>query len=80
MPIYDFKQSKRVGYREVAAPESRVIIIEGIYALSQRIESLLDLKVAITGGVHFDLVKRVRKRTSSCSNRFALQCLTCWDT
>lgn len=60
MPIYDFKQSKRVGYRDVVAPESRVIIIEGIYALSQRISALLDLKVAITGGVHFDLVKRVR--------------------
>eukprot|EP00892_Ulva_mutabilis_P001750 jgi/Ulvmu1/11576/UM079_0019.1 len=61
VPIYDFKQSKRVGYRDVAAPESRVIIIEGIYALSQRIASLLDLKVAITGGVHFDLVKRVMR-------------------
>lgn len=44
----------------MAAPESRVIFIEGIYALSQRIESLFDLKIAITGGVHFDLVKRVR--------------------
>jgi uridine kinase len=27
-PIYDFKTSKRVGYRDVAVPESRVVIIE----------------------------------------------------
>ncbi|CAG9460194.1 unnamed protein product [Pedinophyceae sp. YPF-701] len=58
-PIYDFKQSKRVGYTEVAVPSSRVVIIEGIYALSERLRPLLDLRVSITGGVHFDLVKRV---------------------
>lgn len=59
MPVYDFKQSKRVGYKTVNVPESRVVIIEGIYALSQRLEPCLDLKIAVTGGVHFDLVKRV---------------------
>jgi len=58
-PIYDFKSSKRVGYRDVAVPESRVVIIEGIYALSSRVRPLLDLRVSVTGGVHFDLVKRV---------------------
>ena len=58
-PIYDFKQSRRVGFREVAVPEARIVIIEGIYALSSRIRPLLDLRVSVTGGVHFDLVKRV---------------------
>jgi hypothetical protein len=66
VPIYDFKQSKRVGYNEVEVPVSRVIIIEGIYALCQRLAPCLDLKIAITGGVHFDLVKRV------CSVRNAM--------
>jgi uridine kinase len=32
---------------------------EGIYALSARLRPLLDLRVSVTGGVHFDLVKRV---------------------
>lgn len=36
--------------------------MQGIYALSQRLEQFVDLKVAIRGGVHFDLVKRVRSR------------------
>ena len=40
-------------------PLSRIVIIEGIYALSARLRPLLDLRVSITGGVHFDLVKRV---------------------
>ncbi|KAA6424132.1 MAG: uridine-cytidine kinase C-like [Trebouxia sp. A1-2] len=44
VPIYDFKLSKRVGYRTQKQPTSRVVIIEGIYSLR---------------GVHFDLVKRV---------------------
>lgn len=59
VPIYDFKQSARVGYNSVPVPASRVVIIEGIYALSERLRPLLDLRVSIAGGVHFDLVKRV---------------------
>ena len=35
------------------------MIIEGIYALSANLRPLLDLRVSVTGGVHFDLVKRV---------------------
>ena len=37
VPIYDFKQSKRVGYRTQMQPTSRVVIIEGIYSLSTRL-------------------------------------------
>ncbi|KAK9845894.1 hypothetical protein WJX81_005399 [Elliptochloris bilobata] len=63
-PTYDFKASARVGYRDVRVPASRVVIIEGIYALSSRIRPLLDLRVSVTGGVHFDLVKRVLRDIS----------------
>ncbi|KAL6785836.1 CMPK1 [Auxenochlorella protothecoides x Auxenochlorella symbiontica] len=59
VPIYDFKESRRVGTRRVEVTSSRVVILEGIYALSQRLRPMLDLRVSITGGVHFDLVKRV---------------------
>ncbi|KAG0451531.1 hypothetical protein HPP92_026384, partial [Vanilla planifolia] len=59
VPIYDFKSSCRTGYRTVDVPNSRIVIIEGIYALSERLRPLLDLRVSVTGGVHFDLVKRV---------------------
>lgn len=59
VPHYDFKQSKRTGYTEVPVPKSRVVIVEGIYALSARLKPHLDLRVSIQGGVHFDLVKRV---------------------
>ncbi|PKA63881.1 Uridine kinase-like protein 1, chloroplastic [Apostasia shenzhenica] len=59
VPIYDFKTSSRTGYRTVEVPSSRIIIVEGIYALSVRLRHVLDLRVSVTGGVHFDLVKRV---------------------
>ncbi|KAK9917284.1 hypothetical protein WJX75_002761 [Coccomyxa subellipsoidea] len=58
-PIYNFKTSSREGHRTIKVPESRVVIVEGIYALSEKIRPLLDLRVSVTGGVHFDLVKRV---------------------
>ncbi|KAH9772126.1 Inorganic pyrophosphatase TTM2 [Citrus sinensis] len=59
VPIYDFESSSRTGYRTVEVPSSRIVIIEGIYALSEKLRPLLDLRVSVTGGVHFDLVKRV---------------------
>ncbi|KAL1556607.1 Inorganic pyrophosphatase ttm2, variant 2 [Salvia divinorum] len=59
VPIYDFKSSSRTGYRTVEVPSSRIVIIEGIYALSENLRPFLDLRVSVTGGVHFDLVKRV---------------------
>lgn len=59
VPIYDFKSSSRIGYRTLEVPSSRIVIIEGIYALSEKLRPLLDLRVSVTGGVHFDLVKRV---------------------
>ena len=45
--------------RTLDVPASRIVIIEGIYALSEKLRPLLDLRVSVTGGVHFDLVKRV---------------------
>lgn len=59
VPIYDFKASMRTGYRTIEVPSSRIVIIEGIYALSEKLRPFLDLRVSVTGGVHFDLVKRV---------------------
>lgn len=59
VPIYDFKSSSRTGYRKLEVPSSRIVIIEGIYALSEKLRPLLDLRISVTGGVHFDLVKRV---------------------
>jgi uridine kinase len=64
VPIYDFKTSSRIGFNEVAVPSSRVIILEGIYALSERLRPMLDLRVSVTGGVHFDLIKRVLRDIS----------------
>jgi hypothetical protein len=63
-PIYDFKQSRRSGHQTLPVPASRIVVIEGIYALSDRLRPLLDLRVSITGGVHFDLVKRVMRDIS----------------
>ncbi|XP_056165474.1 inorganic pyrophosphatase TTM2 [Syzygium oleosum] len=59
VPIYDFKSSSRTGYRTLEVPSSRIVIIEGIYALNEKLRPLLDLHISVTGGVHFDLVKRV---------------------
>eukprot|EP00213_Chloropicon_mariensis_P006537 CAMPEP_0197470970 /NCGR_PEP_ID=MMETSP1309-20131121/1766_1 /TAXON_ID=464262 /ORGANISM="Genus nov. species nov., Strain RCC998" /LENGTH=687 /DNA_ID=CAMNT_0043008271 /DNA_START=52 /DNA_END=2115 /DNA_ORIENTATION=+ len=63
-PIYDFKTSTRTGFRTVHAPKTRIVIVEGIYALTSKLRNRMDLRVSITGGVHFDLVKRVLRDIS----------------
>ena len=58
-PVYDFRISKRTGTRHVPFPASRVVVVEGTFALCDALRPQLDLRVAITGGVHRDLIKRV---------------------
>eukprot|EP01132_Coremiostelium_polycephalum_P005899 gene5899-7347_t len=59
LPLYDFTKSGRYAYKKVQPPESKVVLIEGIYALHEEIRHLLDLRISISGGVHFDLIKRI---------------------
>ncbi|KAI5075251.1 hypothetical protein GOP47_0009327 [Adiantum capillus-veneris] len=61
MPQFDFQQKKRLGYKVVAAPESGVVIVEGTYALNERLRPYLDLKVAVVGGVHYNLISKVHR-------------------
>lgn len=53
--------------RTVDVPSSRIVIIEGIYALSEKLRPVIDLRVSVTGGVHFDLVKRVLRDVQRAS-------------
>ncbi|EFA80052.1 adenylate cyclase domain-containing protein [Heterostelium album PN500] len=64
LPLYDFTKSGRYAYKNVQPPESKVVLIEGIYALHEEIRDLLDLRISISGGVHFDLIKRIFRDVS----------------
>ncbi|KAJ6868686.1 hypothetical protein NC651_033691 [Populus alba x Populus x berolinensis] len=60
VPVYDFKDQLSHRLQDCRMSlASRIVIIEGIYALKRNdCDPLLDLRVSVTGGVHFDLVKR----------------------
>jgi uridine kinase len=58
-PLYDFRKSGRYAYKTVAPPESKVVLVEGTYALHEEVRPSLDFKISVSGGVHFDLVKRI---------------------
>ncbi|MCO5578177.1 hypothetical protein L7F22_032015 [Adiantum nelumboides] len=61
MPQFDFQQKKRKGYKVISAPESGVVIVEGTYAMNERLRPYLDLKVAVVGGVHYNLISKVHR-------------------
>lgn len=60
-PVFDFATRERAGFQPVSMGDTRVLLVEGLYALNARVRPLLDLSVAINGGVHFDLIKRIQR-------------------
>jgi uridine kinase len=61
-PATKFRTDK---VRQVDVPPSRVVVLEGDYALNSSIQDLLDLKIALNGGVHLDLCRRIVRDTIS---------------
>ncbi|XP_021896156.1 uncharacterized protein LOC110813374 isoform X3 [Carica papaya] len=60
VPVFDFHQKRRVGSKAITSASSGLVIVDGTYALDARLRSLLDIRVAVVGGVHFSLLSKVR--------------------
>ncbi|CAN0923074.1 Uridine-cytidine kinase C [Linum grandiflorum] len=60
IPLFDYQQKKRAGSKSIKSASSGVVIVDGTYALHTRLRSLLDIRVAVVGGVHFSLLSKVR--------------------
>ncbi|KAL9252872.1 Uridine-cytidine kinase C-like protein [Drosera capensis] len=60
MPVFDFQEKRRVGAKLLKSASSEVVIVDGTYALHARLRSLLDIRVAMVGGVHFSLLSKVQ--------------------
>lgn len=68
MPTFDFREKRRVVSKMVKSSSSGVVIVDGTYALHSKLRSLLDIRVAVVGGVHFSLLSKVRHDIGeSCS-------------
>ncbi|KAH7679730.1 Uridine kinase protein [Dioscorea alata] len=68
MPIFDFQEKRRVALKSVKISSSGVVIVDGAYALHSTLRSLLDIRVAVVGGVHFSLLSKVQHDIGdSCS-------------
>ncbi|XP_034902530.1 uncharacterized protein [Populus alba] len=60
IPVFDYQQKRRIGSKGIKSISSGVVIVDGTYALHARLRSLLDIRVAVVGGVHFSLLSKVR--------------------
>ncbi|KQJ82026.1 hypothetical protein BRADI_5g05077v3 [Brachypodium distachyon] len=68
MPLVDFQEKKRTGWRQLKISSFGVVIVDGAYALHSTLRSLLDIRVAVVGGVHFSLLSKVQRDIGdSCS-------------
>jgi uridine kinase len=47
MPLVDFQEKKRTGWRQLKISPSGVVIVDGAYALHSTLRSLLDIRVAV---------------------------------
>ncbi|KAK9106111.1 hypothetical protein Scep_022955 [Stephania cephalantha] len=60
MPLFDFQEKRRVGSKTIKSSSVGVVIVDGTYALHSKLRSLLDIRVAVVGGVHFSLLSKVQ--------------------
>ncbi|XP_048135223.1 uncharacterized protein LOC115740036 isoform X2 [Rhodamnia argentea] len=60
VPVFDFQQKRCMGSKTIKSASSGVVIVDGTYALHARLRSLLDIRVAVVGGVHFSLLSKVQ--------------------
>ncbi|KAG6757669.1 hypothetical protein POTOM_037990 [Populus tomentosa] len=60
IPMFDYQQKRHTGSKGIKSTSSGVIVIDGAYALHARLRSLLDIRVAVVGGVHFSLLSKVQ--------------------
>ncbi|XP_054823316.1 uncharacterized protein LOC129321546 isoform X1 [Prosopis cineraria] len=60
IPVFDYQQKRRVGYKTIKSSSSGVVVVDGTYALNAKLRSWLDIRVAVVGGVHFSLLSKVR--------------------
>ncbi|KAG8637493.1 hypothetical protein MANES_15G128300v8 [Manihot esculenta] len=60
IPVFDYQQKRHVGSKRINSVSSGVVIVDGTYALHARLRSLLDIRVAVVGGVHFSLLSKVQ--------------------
>ncbi|KAI3915009.1 hypothetical protein MKW98_020556 [Papaver atlanticum] len=60
MPLFDFQEKKHIGSKTIKSSSTGVVIVDGTYALHSKLRSLLDIRVAVVGGVHFSLLSKVR--------------------
>ncbi|KAL6054238.1 Adenylate cyclase domain-containing protein, variant 2 [Balamuthia mandrillaris] len=76
--VFSQENRKRTGFNTVRVPKSQIVILEGSYALNPSINYLHDVTIAITGGVHLDLIKHIFRDTvtSRAANKDALVQIT----
>lgn len=68
VPLFDFQEKKHTRWRQLKVSSSGVVIVDGAYALHSTLRSLLDIRVAVVGGVHFSLLSKVQHDIGdSCS-------------
>ena len=58
IPEYDFKNSKPI-YDKIEVKPSKIIIVEGLFSLNEKIEKLWDYKIFVDLWVHSQILRRL---------------------
>ena len=59
MPLYSFHTHRRMGYRKFSA--SRVIIVEGLFALHPTIRAVADVRIFVNAPAKLRLARRLKR-------------------
>ncbi|KAI3977019.1 hypothetical protein MKX01_008877 [Papaver californicum] len=56
--LFDFQEKNHIGSKTIKSSSTGVVVVDGTYALHSKVRSLLDIRVAVVGGVHFSLLSK----------------------
>ncbi|CAI7789167.1 unnamed protein product [Closterium sp. NIES-53] len=72
MPLIDSVDRRRTGFRLISPSPCGVILLKGVCALHSRLRPLLDLGIAVVGGVHYTLLQRVKSDVAQSGLQLSL--------
>lgn len=61
VPIYDMKLCERVGEKRVAPARTRIVVVEGLFALCPPLCAIGDLRIFIDTPLHLRVARRIER-------------------
>ncbi len=61
VPVYDMRSCRRIGEKVIAAPKSKIVVVEGIFAFHSPLHEIATLRIFIDTPIDQRMARRLRR-------------------